>query len=101
MTGGSSQQNDVSPDTRTLYAWLSRDADGIEGIIAAPVGRGIMPLVATDLRRARLLQAFAERSASERQFPAVLAKFERVEDMETIDPLAKTVHDDISTKKPT
>lgn len=80
------QQNDRSPDTRALYAWLSRDLDGIEGIIVAPVGPlGVVPLVSADLRVAYQLHPLAQQAARERHFPAVLVRFERAENITTVD----------------
>lgn len=77
-------QNDRSPDTTHLYAWLSRDADGVEGIIAAPIDGMIWPLVVTSPERAALLRQFAETAAALRGFPAVLVRFERGEEIDRI-----------------
>lgn len=76
----SETQNDRSPDTTSLYAWLSRDQDGIEGIIVAPVGSaGMLPLVVADQVRARKLQPVAAFSAHQRGFSAHLVRFQRAE----------------------
>lgn len=73
------QQNDKSPDTRHLYAWLSRDEDGIEGLVAVPLGGdGAFPLVFADERRARRFTPHAKEAARRRGFPAALVVFERV-----------------------
>lgn len=72
------QQNDGSADTGHLYAWLSREADGTEGIIAAVIGPlGVQPLVAADEGRARRLASFAAAAATARGCPAKLVKFTR------------------------
>jgi len=81
----SAQQNDRSPDTACLYAWLSRDADGIEGLIAAPVGRTVMPLVTGDEARARRLEPVAAYAARMRGMPALLVKFTRAETLRTVE----------------
>jgi hypothetical protein len=75
----SRRQNDTSPDTSAVYAWLSRDADGIEGIIAAPIGDVIFPLVFTDCERAQKFRGSAEFAAALRGYPAALVKFVRAE----------------------
>lgn len=72
-------QNDHSPDTSHLYAWLSRDADGIEGIIAIATRLGVMALIAADEQRARSYAKQAQLAAQARGFPAQLVAFQRVE----------------------
>lgn len=71
--------NDHSPDTTRLYAWLSRDADGIEGIVAVPTPDGVRPLVTVDRERALRLEVMAEIAARMREFPAQLVAFDRAE----------------------
>lgn len=71
-------QNDRSPDTARLYAWLSRDADGIEGVVAVPTRDGVMPLVAADEARARRFAPLASVAAQARGFSAHLVAFERL-----------------------
>lgn len=78
---GSGTQNDKSPDTGSLYAWLCRDEDGVEGIVAAPISDGVFPLVMTDLDRALRFRSFAEVAAALRGFPAALVRFERREEI--------------------
>lgn len=73
------RQNDCSPDTQRVYAWLSRDEDGQEGIIAVPTMLGVTALVATDQERAMKLLPAAQFAARERGFPAKLVIFERGE----------------------
>jgi hypothetical protein len=73
-------QNDRSPDTSHLYAWLSRDADGIEGLVVASLGTVLMqavPLVTADEALARRLRPFAENAAIQREFTARLVRFSR------------------------
>jgi hypothetical protein len=78
--------NDRSPDTSHLYAWLSRDADGIEGVVAAPVGNAALPLVFTDRDRAVRFTPLAQVAASARGFPAHLVAFSRGETLKEIQP---------------
>lgn len=80
------QQNDRSPDTRALYAWLSRDADGLEGIIAAAGAAGVTPLVVADEARARRLAPIARDAAAARGFPARLVRFTRGEELDEVGP---------------
>jgi hypothetical protein len=81
------QQNDGSPDVVALYAWISRDALGIEGIVAAPDPRTgtAMPLVMSDLDRARRMRPIAEEAARRRGYPAVLVRFVREHELESTD----------------
>jgi hypothetical protein len=78
-------QNDRSPDTTALYAWLSRDGDGIEGIIVAPMvidiveGISMLPLVFADEDLARRFRPHAETATRARGFPARLVKFTRTD----------------------
>jgi hypothetical protein len=70
--------NDRNPDTRRLYAWLSRDQDGIEGVVAIPGPNGDpMPLIVTDEQQARSMSPAASLAAQLRGFPAHLVAFER------------------------
>ena len=82
----SRQQNDRSPDTSNLYAWLSRDADGIEGVIAHPVGSAILALADTDRDRAERFRPWAEAACQARGFPAQLVRFARAETLDRIEP---------------
>jgi len=82
------QQNDGSKDTAALFAWLSRDADGTEGVIAAPVGGLVFPLVLADLARARRLTPIAREAASLRGQSARLVKFTRAETITELAPPA-------------
>lgn len=71
-------QNDHSPDTTDLYAWLSRDQDGIEGIIAAPAPNGgIIPLVMASRESADKFRDYALASGRARQMPVSLVRFHR------------------------
>lgn len=70
--------NDGAAQTESLYVWLSIDSEGVEGIIAVPVGGNIMPLVVADRDRAVRLGQAAQIVANARQAPARLVRFERV-----------------------
>lgn len=74
---GRARQNDRSPDTSQLYAWLSRDLDGVEGVIAAMSESGLIPLVFADQQRAEKMAPYAAVAAAKRGFPAKLVVFHR------------------------
>lgn len=78
------QQNDGSPDVTALHAWLSRDEAGIEGIVAYPHPEtgSPMPLVTTDLDRARRFRHLAEEAARARGYPVILVRFVREQEIE-------------------
>lgn len=83
----SETQNDRSPDTRAVYAWLGRDKVGIEGFIAMPTAYGIMPLLAADEQRARGMEPDALLAARLRDCgPARLVKFTRCETLAETGP---------------
>ena len=84
----SDAQNDGEPDTACLYAWLSRDETGEEGIIAMPLDGVIFPLVLADRDRAERLAGSARIAASLRGEPARLVRFDRAETLQTIAPTA-------------
>jgi hypothetical protein len=79
--------NDHSPDVTFIYVWLSRNADGIEGVVQAPGpdGSGI-PLVLTDQGRARKLIPIVEGIARARQMRVRLVRFERLDTIDHVDP---------------
>lgn len=55
--------NDGAKDTQHLYAWLARDSNGTEGVIAVPTELGVLPLVSTDKNMALSYQEAATQSA--------------------------------------
>jgi hypothetical protein len=65
-----------------MYAWLSRDADGIEGLVNVPLDMGFgeqaVPLVFTSQERAIRFEPAARMAAQLRGFPAQLVEFQRV-----------------------
>ena len=80
-------QNDSQPDTHTLYAWLSREADGTEGVCAFPGPNGDpMALVFADHLRALYFTALAAVCAKQRNAEAHLVMFERGKTLRTITP---------------
>jgi hypothetical protein len=83
----SDQQNDGAPDVSCLYAWLSRDLDGIEGVVTTilPV-LGVSPLVFADEDRATRFTMFAREAAAERGHAARLVKFTRGEVIREVPP---------------
>lgn len=78
------QQNDRSPDTTHLYVWLGRDADGQEGIVAAPTRLGVTPLVFTSRQTADSARELASRAAALRGFPVRLVEFGRGEQIDQV-----------------
>jgi hypothetical protein len=77
---------DDSRDITRIYAWIARDADGIDGIVAWPVNSGlIMPLVGADMERAVSLETLARAAARARGVPVTLVRFERAETMRVVE----------------
>jgi hypothetical protein len=77
------------PDATALYAWLSRDAAGAEGMLTMndPL-LGAMPMVVTDLALARKFTWLAREMASLRGQPARLVRFDRGETLQEVAPAA-------------
>lgn len=71
--------NDGSNETTTLYVWLAKDAAGVEGIVAYPMGPGAtpMPLLATDFTLACEFETLAAQAAQARGHTARLVAFNR------------------------
>lgn len=64
-----------------LYAWITTDTDGTEGIPAIAMGGGmILPLVGSDMERMESLRKYAESSG----LPTKLACFDNMTILETI-----------------
>lgn len=69
-----------------IFAYIAVDTDGTEGIMGAPFGEGIMPLIGADMARADSLRPLAEAVRDEAGLPEgsiTLAHFRVREDMET------------------
>lgn len=81
--------NDGGPETNRLYAWLSNDRNGVEGVIAVPqINGGVYPLVCTSLELAlspKMVDA-AMMASMARNSPARLVEFLRGEVLDTISP---------------
>ena len=75
-----STQNDHGSETMSVYAWLSTDVNGVEGIIALPVNNAPLPLVLTDRKRAEDLAGLVVAAAQARNASARLVRFARAED---------------------
>lgn len=62
-----------------LYAWVSEDEDGGEGIIAVqlPGLPGFTPLVGADRARMESYRRFAELTMRQSRFPVVLKVFDK------------------------
>lgn len=69
--------NDGEDSTSTLYAWLSRDGQGVEGIVTVKADYGLLPLVVTDLNTALSMRNLATVAAAQRGNPVRLVRFER------------------------
>ena len=76
------RENDGQLDTLRLYAWLARDPGGVEGIVTTQMaGVGLLPLVLTDLDRARRFGHLAGAAAVMRGSSAVLVPFTRAAEL--------------------
>jgi hypothetical protein len=74
-------------DISRIYAWIARDADGIEGVVASPMRGGmILPLVGADMERVTSLEMLARAAGVARGVPVTLVRFERAETTRTIWP---------------
>ncbi len=81
-------QNDGMPDTQRLYAWLSTDEQGYEGVLAIPGPHDDpMPLVFGDETGARRAAGAAQVAAMIRGRPARLVMFTRAEVLDEITPM--------------
>jgi len=67
----------VMPHVGSLWAYLSRDADGNEGLCAAPIGPlgSIVPLIAADPERLKSITPIAESIAKLTGMTIVLVEF--------------------------
>jgi hypothetical protein len=69
-----------------IWAWLSVDAAGNEGVLAGPSPfGGLMPLIAADEARLESLRPMARAIAAGAKMRIVLARFETRADLELID----------------
>jgi len=67
-----------TPDTATLYGWMSRNQDGAEGVITVQSpSLGLVPLIANDERHARSFRNLARQAAMHRGYAALLVAFDR------------------------
>jgi hypothetical protein len=70
-------RNDGRQAVLYVYAWIGRDPDGCEGIIAVRDGRGrVMPLVVTDEELARSFSRNAQVAAFDRGQSVRLVRYE-------------------------
>lgn len=69
--------NDGEDSTSYLYAWISRDEDGVEGLILMPTANGPLPLISTSRSQALSLFPAAQVAAQARGNPSRLVRFER------------------------
>jgi hypothetical protein len=74
------------PRIERIWAWLSVDAAGNEGVLAGPSPfGGLMPLIAADEARLESLRPMARAIAAGAKMRIVLARFETRADLELID----------------
>lgn len=71
--------NDGQVETNRLYAWIAKDLQGIEGIIAAPTDYGFLPLIVSDRQTALSFAPAAKEAARARGSQALLVEFLRGE----------------------
>lgn len=77
--------NDGSQSTERIYAWIGRDHNGIEGVLAYPFTDGTpMPLVATEQSLARRLKGAAHEAAQASELTVHLVVFERGETLDSV-----------------
>lgn len=69
--------NNGEESTTTLYAWLARDLDGIEGIVTVGTQSGLLPLVCTDRAMALSMSDAALRAGLARASAVSLVQFDR------------------------
>ena len=72
------------PKIEEIWAWISDEGEGDEGIIAARIGDSWMPLVGADKLRIESLRDIAEETAKSTGRPVNLIKFSVREDMEVL-----------------
>lgn len=72
---------------QSIYAFVSKDDSGDEGIVAAPMPNGgILPLLGADMDRIRSLWPYAQMAANMRGHEVKLAIFSVRTDVETLVP---------------
>lgn len=69
-----------------IWAFIARDDDGDEGVIAIPTGLGIMPAVAADQARLDSLRPYAQTAARVRGRDVRLVRFSHMTEVEVIHP---------------
>jgi hypothetical protein len=70
----------------SVWAFVSEDAKGNEGIVAHTMGATLMPLIAADEERLRQLRPYAEKLAKMGLVKIKLVKFHQRTEVETIAP---------------
>lgn len=78
--------NDGQQTTDHLFAWISKDPQGIEGIITMPTAMGLLPLVVTDEKRARSFEPAAVIAARARYAYASLVRFDLATTLKVVPP---------------
>jgi hypothetical protein len=76
----------LMPCIEHLWAFLSIDKDGDEGVCAAKMGDMWVPLVAADEKRVETLREYAQRLVEATGCPIRLVKFTVRQEIEVIGP---------------
>lgn len=71
------RQNDGAEDTLSLYVWLARNAQGIEGIVQVDIDDHHIPLVFTDRKSALAIETHAAVAGYLRSADVRLVQFDR------------------------
>jgi hypothetical protein len=67
-----------------LYAWVTTEPDGGEGVLSMQVGETHHPLIGADMDRVKSLGDFAELSHRMTGYPVRLVRFSRRDDLEIL-----------------
>jgi hypothetical protein len=78
------QPPNTMPEIGAIWAFLSVDNDGNEGVCACRIGGVIVPLVAADEARLIALREQAEYLAAQSERKIMLVKFSKREVLETL-----------------
>lgn len=78
--------NDGKQTTEHLYAWISANSDGIEGIVTVGTDHGMLPLVSTGRELAEKMADYAHQVAALRGVPVRLVRYAVAEELERYEP---------------
>jgi hypothetical protein len=69
----------------TMFAFISQDEQGNEGVVGMPTANGVMAMVGADMRMVDKLRPIAKQIAKHTKKKIVLIKFENRTDLEVIE----------------